>query len=369
MPDMRFAPPNPIRIADRSPGMNAVAVRSYNERLVLSLLLENDGLSRMEIGQRTGLSAQTVSVLIRSMEREGLVAKGEAQKGRIGPPTIPLSLNPQGAFSVGISLGYQQTDVVLIDFVGRVRFHTVIENPPADKNLNHSEFLATVHAAVDALPKKNKDRIAGIGLALPEDHHELELAPSGAIERYESLREEIEAAIGIEVYVQNDITAAAAGESMFGAAKPLTDYLFCYLGARLHNRLVLNHQIFNGHMRQSYDVGLHNLQYRLNGNRNSTAAIWQRDSTWPDLGPAELEWRKECANQINKSLEMLSQFVPVSTVILSSYAPREVCVRVTNELMDLNPDVNALAGDLELSPKAIGAASLPFSSKFTVQRK
>ena len=39
MPDMRFAPPNPIRIADRSSGMNAVSVRSYNERLVLSLSL------------------------------------------------------------------------------------------------------------------------------------------------------------------------------------------------------------------------------------------------------------------------------------------------------------------------------------------
>ncbi len=38
MPDMRFAPPNPIRIADRAAGLNAVSVRSYNERLVLSML-------------------------------------------------------------------------------------------------------------------------------------------------------------------------------------------------------------------------------------------------------------------------------------------------------------------------------------------
>ena len=35
MPDMRFAPPNPLRIADRSSGMNSVSVRSFNERLML----------------------------------------------------------------------------------------------------------------------------------------------------------------------------------------------------------------------------------------------------------------------------------------------------------------------------------------------
>ena len=367
MPDMRFAPPNPLRIADRSAGMNAVSVRSYNERLVLSLLLQNQGLSRMDIGQRTGLSAQTVSVLVRSMEKEGLVSKGEAQKGRIGPPTIPLSLNPQGAFSVGISLGHHQTDVVLIDFVGKVRFHTTIDNPAPEEISNHSEFLTTVQAAVDALPKNNRDRIAGIGLALPEDHHELKLAPNGTAERYESLREEIEASIDIEVYVQNDITSAAAGESMFGAAKPLTDYLFCYLGARLHNRLILNHQIFKGQTRNSYDVGLLNLQKRIKQENLDTGFLWQRVGDWPDIGKAESDWLAECVGQLEASLAVLTQFVPLTTVILSSYAPKTVCERIAQQLERKVEGITAIAGDLEVSPKAIGAASLPFSSKFTVE--
>ena len=53
MPDMRFAPPNPLRIADRASGLNAVSVRSYNERLVLSLLLQSKDITRLEIGERT----------------------------------------------------------------------------------------------------------------------------------------------------------------------------------------------------------------------------------------------------------------------------------------------------------------------------
>lgn len=285
----------------------------------------------------------------------------------MGPPTIPLSLNPGGAFSVGISVGYKRTDVVLIDFVGVVRFQTILPNPEPSPNSNQSELLATIETAIEALPKNTHGRITGIGLALPADQDELALAPNGALERYESLREEIEAHIGIDVYVQNDITSAAGGESLFGAAKPLTDYLYCYLGARLHSRLVLNHQIFNSQSTKSYDVGLLQLEEKLRASGLDQEAIWERGSTWPDYGEVELTWKHGCALQLKVSLEALTQFVEINTVVLSSYAPREVCGEICAVLEAEMPAITAIAGSLEISPKAIGAASLPFISKFMVK--
>jgi len=366
MPDMRFAPPNPIRIADRSSGMNATSVRSYNERLVLSLLLQNKGLSRMEIGQRTGLSAQTVSVIVRSLEQEGLVAKGEAQKGRMGPPTIPLSLNPAGAFSVGVSLGHKHTDVVLIDFVGQIKFHTMLPATETGEATNHSDLVETVRRAMAALPNKDTARLVGVGLALPEDREELALGPAGLAERLESIGHEIEEALGIEVYVQNDITAAAAGESMFGAAKSLDDYLFFYLGARLHHRLVLNHQIFQGTAPASNPKGLVALEQSVQSKSVDTSALWIRGAAWPDFGKAEETWLDECADVLSASLSAASLFLPVSTVIVSSYAPAPICRKLAEALQQRNVGVVAKVGELQISPKAIGAASLPFSSKFMV---
>ena len=367
MPDMRFAPPNPIRIADRASGMNAVSVRSYNERLVLSLLLQNKGLSRMEIGNRTGLSAQTVSVIVRSLEQEGLVVKGEAVKGRMGPPTIPLSLNPEGAYSVGISLGHRHTDVVMIDFVGQVKFYTSLPLPTATDATNHSRLLATVKAALDVLPDKQEGRLAGIGIAMPEDREELALGPSGIAERFEAIGQEIEDALGIEVYVQNDITAAAAGESMFGAAKSLDDYLFFYLGARLHHRLVLNHQIFQSRAQTSHPTGLIDLEQRLLAAGETTDFLWERGGEWPDLGQERSRWLTDCAEVVKASLDAASQFLPVSTVIVSSYAPVDVCEGIVAALVEAEADIIAMPGQLHPSPKAVGAASLPFSSKFTVE--
>lgn len=362
MPDMRFAPPNPLRIADRASGLNAISVRSYNERLVLSQLLQAGSTTRLEIGERTGLSAQTVSVLVRSLEQEGLVTKGEAQKGRVGPPTVPIVLNPEGAFSIGISVGSRQTDVVLIDFVGTVRFHATLPNPVTDRSTNHSAFLQTVRDAVALLPKKARERLAGVGLALPHD------ASHGRDDEatLTALQSEIEEQLGIAVFVQNDITAAASGESMFGVAKPLADYMYFYLGARLHGRLVLNHQIYHGNSAVSFDVGIAALERALAGEGRPTAPLWERDAAWPDYGALLEAWEERLIDEMIQSLTAVSQFVEFTTVVLSSRAPRNVCDNICRRLAAKLPRLKAIPGETGPSPKAVGAASLPFSSRFMV---
>ncbi len=60
------------------------------------------------------------------------------------------------------------------------------------------------------------------------------------------------------------------------------------------------------------------------------------------------------------------QFVDVGTVVLSSYAPRELCQAICDELAKSEHGVNAVVGKIGQSPKAVGAASLPYASRFTV---
>ncbi|MDP3527595.1 MAG: ROK family transcriptional regulator [Hoeflea sp.] len=369
MPDMRFAPPNPLRIADRATGLNSVSVRSYNERLLLSLLLENESISRFEIGEKTGLSAQTVSVLVRSLEKEGLVSKGEAlkERGRVGPPTVPISLNPKGAYSVGISIGYKHTEVVLIDFVGAVRYHSMLPNAGQSGKSNHPEFLQTIHEAIKSLPEGAGNRLAGIGLAFPESRPEKGLKTDDHQLRQQGLQDEIESEFGAPVFIQNDITAAASGESMFGTAKPLSDYLFFYLGAELHSRLILNHQIYHGNSSLSFDVGIRSLENQLHGRGISTEALWDRSSQWPHYGETLQIWENDLVDRMRLSFESLTQFVEIDTVVLSSYAPQDICQKICEIFERVAPGSRAMAGILHPSPKAVGAASLPFSSRFMVE--
>lgn len=363
MPDMRFAPPNPLRIADRATGLNAVSVRSYNERLLLSLLLQNSEITRLEIGERTGLSAQTISVLVRSLEQEGLVQKGEAQKGRVGPPTVPVALNPEGAFSVGISVGVKRTDVVLIDFVGAVRYHMQLPNPQPERDSNQTIFIETIRQAVNIVPKNAQKRLAGIGLALPSS------ASAGREEKdyFDSLQKEVEELTGYSVFVQNDITAAASGESMFGIAKPFSDYLYFYIGANLHSRLVLKHQIHHGNSVVSFDVGVASLEFMLTSAGAPTDYLWQPLAPWPSENGLVLEWESRLAERMHGIVKSLTQFVELDAVIVSSFVPHSISRNVCVSLQKLVPEVTVTPGSILRAPKAVGAASLPFMSRFMVE--
>lgn len=357
MPDMRFAPPNPIRIADRAAGLNAVSVRSYNERLVLSMLLQHGSTTRFDIGEKTGLSAQTISVIVRSLEQEGLVSRGEAQRGRMGPPTIPMRLNPDGAYAIGISIGFRTTDIVLIDFVGNVIDSATLRHAQPGADYVHPELHTTVEKLLINISKAKRRRIAGIGLALPEGF-------SDTVD-LKTFKDRTEGDFGLEVFVQNDVTAAANGESLFGIARDLDNYLFFYIGAMVHSRLVLNHQIHRSGASSAYDVGLLHFERALGANDVSSQDLWRLAEGTPQYASAVDSWKSDCVALLASKVREARQFVDVGTVVLSSYAPQELCQDICDALARTESGLTAVVGSMHHAPKAVGAASLPYASRFT----
>lgn len=368
MPDMRFAPPKQLRIADRTDGLNPERTRSYNERVVLSLLVQNAGISRLEIGERTKLSQQTVSVIVRSLEHEGLVSRGEAMRGRVGPPTIPVLLNPDGAYSVGIDLGHWETEVVLIDFLGKVRFCAKLPHTGPDLSVKQSDIFDLVSKALAVLPAVTRERVAGIGLALPEDGRALS-GPHVPTDEEIRLQKGLEREFNLPVFVQNDITAAACAEMMFGATMTTSDYLFVFVGAMLHTRLVLNNHVYTGNYTispGSFDVGLKSLG-KMVSKGSDTPFDLPVDADWSELGDVLVRWRSECVAALKQSTRALAQFVDVRTVVISAAVPKSVSEAICGDFQRAVPGVKVINGLVGVAPKAVGAGSLPFISRFTAQ--
>ena len=42
---------------------------------------------------------------MKHLERDGLLVREEPMRGKVGQPSIPMSLNPEGAFSIGFKFG------------------------------------------------------------------------------------------------------------------------------------------------------------------------------------------------------------------------------------------------------------------------
>ena len=94
-----------VAIRAISNGANQKGLRNHNERLILSVLQRHGQMPGSDIARDTHLSAQTVSVILRKLESDGLVLKGETVKGRVGKPSVPMAINPDGALSFGFKLG------------------------------------------------------------------------------------------------------------------------------------------------------------------------------------------------------------------------------------------------------------------------
>ena len=90
-------------------GTNQSGMRAHNERLVLSLV-RREALAKSDIARMTGLSAQTVSVIMRALEQDGLLLRGDPVRGKVGQPSVPMHLAADGAFFYGLKVGRRSAD-------------------------------------------------------------------------------------------------------------------------------------------------------------------------------------------------------------------------------------------------------------------
>ncbi|MFI5882093.1 ROK family protein [Streptomyces sp. NPDC051554] len=97
-------------------------MRSHNAALVLDLLRTAgaDGISRLELADRTGLTPQAVSKITARLRDSGLVAEAGRRASTGGKPRTVLRLVPEAGHAVGVHLDRDELRVVLVDLTGAV---------------------------------------------------------------------------------------------------------------------------------------------------------------------------------------------------------------------------------------------------------
>jgi hypothetical protein len=148
-------------------GTNAVGVRDHNERLVLTLVRRHGPLPKAQIARLSGLSAQTVSVIVRALEADGLLARGDPIRGKVGQPSVPIDINPDGAYFFGLKIGRRSAELALVDFQGQVfsRSRLTYRYPSP---LGVLRFVEDgIRQLVGQLDPGQSGRVAGLGIAMP----------------------------------------------------------------------------------------------------------------------------------------------------------------------------------------------------------
>jgi predicted NBD/HSP70 family sugar kinase len=392
-PDSMPAPPP---ILNPSGGANQIRVRAYNERLVLSLVRLYGALSKADIARRSGLSAQTVSVIMRVLEKEGLLSRGEPIRGRVGQPSIPMRLNPDAVYSFGVKIGRRSADLVLMDFVGRIRLqlHRIYAYPLPDEIL--SFVTHGIKELEGKLDERERSRIAGLGIAAP-----FELwnwadevgAPEGAMEVWRDfdLQSEIATQVSYQVFLQNDATSACGAELVFGIGPSYPDFVYFFIGSFIGGGIVLNSSIFSGKTGTAGAIGplpvrgkngetlqlleiasIFVLENMLRERGIDPQPLWYSADDWIDFGEPMEAWIQDTAKALAQAIVAAASIIDFSAAVIDGGFPDWVRRRIVHatiyeaEKLDLQgvvmPDI--VEGVVGAQARAIGGASLPIFARY-----
>src|SRR5580658_5259988 len=313
--------PSATSSAGNASGADQAGVRLYNERLLLSLVRRFGPLSKIEVARLTGLSVQSTSAIMNRLQADGLLRREAPLRGRVGQPTIPMSLDPEGAYSFGLKIGRRSADLVLIDFRGaiRQRAHRGYAFPTPSMVLDFvRDFLPMLSGSLSAPQKR---RIAGLGVAAPFQlwNWEAEIgAPPGAMNAWRDFdaEGEIAAVSPYPTTLCNDATAACAAEFFFGRCWRYRDFLYFFIGEFLGGGLVLDGALRPGRTGNAAALGsmpimarsergvapqliacasVYQLERRLEASAIDASAIWAAPDSWGEFGSQLDDWIEEAA--------------------------------------------------------------------------
>ena len=381
-------------------GSNQSGMRDHNERLVLSMVRQQGGLSKSDIARITGLSAQTVSVIMRGLERDGLLERGAPVRGRIGQPSVPMYLAADGAYFFGLKIGRRSVDLTLVDFAGQVRasLRQLYRYPTPDG------VVAFVRSAMpqmaQSLPSGLRGRISGLGIAMPFQLWswvQFIGAPQSEMDawRTRDIQAELAAITGIPVYVQNDATSACGAELVFGTGDRPRDFLYFYFGYFIGGGLVLNGQLFLGRTGNAAGLGplpvpgrdgrmrrllasasLSKLAEAMEAAGQPSAHLWEQHQNW-HVSPEILSaWADDAARGLAWAALSAASLLEIEAVLIDGWMPQSVRADLTRrtqialqslDLSGITPPV-IRQGTVGAEARALGAAAIPLSQRYLIDQ-
>ena len=374
-------------------GAHQAGARAYNERLVLSLIRRNGPLPKAELARLTGLSAQTLSLMMRRLEADGLVLAQAPLRGRIGQPSVPFALNPQGALSFGLKIGRRSTDVVLCDFLGNIidRAKRTYAFPVP------SDVLRFVQREIAAMRARQAqgERVIGIGIAIPFElwkwASEVQ-APPGVLDAWQNLdvAAEVTRRTGLAAYVANDATAACGAELARMEHGARVDLLYVFIGSFVGGGVVLNGMLYAGRTGNAGALGsmpvpvggrtsqliqhasLITLEKSLLEHGIDVSVLQHPDRDWQHLGRPLARWIETAAAAIARAIIAGASVIDFQLACIDGAVPRPILAEIVErtrarvakaDLQGLSP-FDIASGTIGADARALGGAMLPLHADF-----
>lgn len=379
---------------------NRTDVRAHHEKLVLTFLRRHGAHSKAKIAHHTNLSPQAISVIIGKLENDGLLRKQQPIKGKVGQPSIPINLDPDGAFSVGLRIGRRSADLTLMDFLGTLRSQKLVnyDYPTPDKI---TAFVKDEFSSLIAtLDHKNRDRVIGLGIGKPYqlwnwlDRLQAPQAEMAEWKTFE-IKKELSSFIENEIIIENDASCACLAEQIIGKGQTTKDFAYFFIGSFIGGGIVMNHKLFTGiggnggafgsfpmdntltkNAPQLIDhASLYLLEQRIKEAGLNPSMLWDGQNDWSDIDDLLSQWTDRASSALARATAGIEAVIDFQNIVIGGAMPTTVLDKIVSQTETAFNQLNTQgitqpvfsAGSVGPNARALGASLLPISKRFLLE--
>ncbi len=206
--------------SDKSRRSGPALIRQTNRLAILHSVREMGPGSRSEITKRLGLSPAAVSAVVEELIVDGLLIEGGSTlptKGQRGRPITPIMLNPEAAYSLGLTLRPYHNQLEIegswCNYAGEVSVtycRLISDNSDCESTLKAvSKALNTLSNEV---PDKSRITAAGIGIPGIATTERIMFAPNLSFLEGDSFIKTLTEQLPYPVYLENDVNLSVISE-------------------------------------------------------------------------------------------------------------------------------------------------------------
>ncbi len=222
------------------------SLREANERLVLTYIVRQPGISRLAIARATGLSPSAITGIVERLKVAGLVVDEKTEpSSQVGRPPSNLRLVPSSRHVVGVEITPFDATLVLADLVGNV-----VERREIAAEKTPETFLERSNVALKEMVGGVKTPLLGVGVSIQgilDPATGQVIAATNVnwrnVEAMRLLRKDLD----LKFYWDNNANLSALAEQWFAVpgSASLDNFVFVTLRGGLGTGL-----IFGGHLVQ-----------------------------------------------------------------------------------------------------------------------
>ena len=212
--------------------------------------IRNGPVTRAELARMLDVSSMSTSRIAEALIARGLVS----EVGRIGEgkgPSIGLALQPDAAYAAGVAIMTDTVSIVLMNLQGE----RVAERAVFQKDMRRGVALDRVFNLLDEMicdALGTPERLFGIGVAITGyfTGQGTQVNPPSPLDDWAMVDIEplIEQRFNRPVWVENDGSAAAVGELLYGVGRRYRSFAYLYFAAGFGGGVIVDGELMRGRL-------------------------------------------------------------------------------------------------------------------------